>query len=411
MTQVLGEFRPGDDTYYLLGLDIIGQQRNGQWSYFGYDGLGSVRQSYDATSSLIYAANYDPYGVPFERFGNYNTSLGFAGEHTDVNGLVFLRARYMSPSLGTFLSRDPVMGVLGGQSITFNPYAYAHANPTNLVDPSGKFVNIGFGIFGAIFGGIFGGIAYIGSHVIYNIQRGMPIFHGMTSDGLGQSVLVGAGAGFVGGMTFGLGLAFGTTSAGWLGISTGSRLVASAWGAITVAGSGVVAGQVSRAASNILSGVDWDEGLGRQEDMILDAVLSLVVFKFTGYRFNMIPPADSVSLGPFARETTPATGRRVTRSQSAEIQVLGEKFGCHTCGARIPGGKGTWVGDHVPPTWLEGNTPRALAPQCIACSTSQGGDAAHRLIAVLGNHIWAGRWVYPYWSPYNQVNRLFKQRE
>ena len=33
----------------------------------------------------------------------------------------------------------------------------------------------------------------------------------------------------------------------------------------------------------------------------------------------------------------PATGPRVTRGQSREIQKMGEEHGCHECGAREPG--------------------------------------------------------------------------
>lgn len=37
-----------------------------------------------------------------------------------------------------FLSTDPVQGIMGGSSIRYNPYAYAGANPTSYVDPSGQ---------------------------------------------------------------------------------------------------------------------------------------------------------------------------------------------------------------------------------------------------------------------------------
>ncbi|MEO8609210.1 MAG: RHS repeat-associated core domain-containing protein [Chloroflexota bacterium] len=53
LTQVLGEFKPGRGTYYLLGLDVIGQQQGTDWSYFGYDALGSVRQLTDASGNKL----------------------------------------------------------------------------------------------------------------------------------------------------------------------------------------------------------------------------------------------------------------------------------------------------------------------------------------------------------------------
>ena len=65
LTQVLGEFTPDDDTYYLLGLDVIGQQNttNG-WNYFGYDGLGTVRGMFNSNANLVQSSYFDPYGNP-----------------------------------------------------------------------------------------------------------------------------------------------------------------------------------------------------------------------------------------------------------------------------------------------------------------------------------------------------------
>ncbi len=52
-----------------------------------YDGLGSVRQMTNATGVVRAMINYDPYGTPFEHYGNSSsTSLGFTGEQTDPMG-------------------------------------------------------------------------------------------------------------------------------------------------------------------------------------------------------------------------------------------------------------------------------------------------------------------------------------
>jgi RHS repeat-associated protein len=137
LTQVLGETSNGQERRYLLGLDVLGQQTGNQWSYFGYDGLGSVRQVMDAAGTLQSQASFDPYGNPFEQFGGQTAAaFGFTGEQTDPNGLLFLRARYYHPGLGTFLSLDPKEGA-AGDAMSFNRYAYAAANPVNLTDPSG----------------------------------------------------------------------------------------------------------------------------------------------------------------------------------------------------------------------------------------------------------------------------------
>jgi RHS repeat-associated protein len=152
---VLGKFTPDDDIYYLLGLDIIGQQRDTDWSYFAYDALGSVRMMTGAGGGVTNRSNYDPYGVPIEQSGVAITSLGFTGQYTDPSGLLYLRARYANLSTATFLTMDPVQGVVGGQSVRWNPYLYVGGNPVNYIDPDGQF-------FFALAAGALAGAAFSG---------------------------------------------------------------------------------------------------------------------------------------------------------------------------------------------------------------------------------------------------------
>jgi|GEM_PF-1785395 len=79
------------------------------------DGLGSLRQMINSAGVPQYLTSYDPFGSPFEAYNAVaNPSIGFTGQMTDDNGLQYLRARYYDPSVGQFLSQDPVMGVVGG---------------------------------------------------------------------------------------------------------------------------------------------------------------------------------------------------------------------------------------------------------------------------------------------------------
>lgn len=142
LTQVLGEFDANSDTWYLHGLDVIAQETGGAWSYFDYDALGSVRRVFDGTGTESASTIYDPFGSPIvtstpNTVDGY-TTLGFAGEQTDESGLIYLRARYMNPETGAFLTTDPVRGVVGN-SMSWNPYPYAFGNPVNYTDPSGEF--------------------------------------------------------------------------------------------------------------------------------------------------------------------------------------------------------------------------------------------------------------------------------
>ncbi len=69
------------------------------------------------------------------------TAYGFTGELTDGNGLVYLRARYLVPALGTFASRDPWRGTASAPR-TWNGYAWVEGNVVNRVDGSGMAAGI-----------------------------------------------------------------------------------------------------------------------------------------------------------------------------------------------------------------------------------------------------------------------------
>jgi|GEM_PF-4050806 len=56
------------------------------------------------------------------------------------SGLYYLRARYYSPTLGRFISRDPTFGSLTNP-LPLNRFGYALDNPGLLVDPSGLSAN------------------------------------------------------------------------------------------------------------------------------------------------------------------------------------------------------------------------------------------------------------------------------
>ncbi len=97
----------------------------------------TMRAVFDGT--LQSAAEYDPFGGPI--VSPIGTAYGFTGELTDDNGLVYLRARYLAPSLGTFASRDPWRGSASAPR-TWNGYAWVEGNVVNRVDPGGMAAGI-----------------------------------------------------------------------------------------------------------------------------------------------------------------------------------------------------------------------------------------------------------------------------
>lgn len=63
----------------------------------------------------------------------------YCGEQFDANtGFYYLRARYMNPSTGTFISMDTYQGSLF-DPVSLHKYLYANANPVMYCDPTGYF--------------------------------------------------------------------------------------------------------------------------------------------------------------------------------------------------------------------------------------------------------------------------------
>ncbi len=71
--------------------------------------------------------------------GTTENSYLFTGEQYDPNaGFYYLRARYMNPDTGRFVTTDPYQGRMH-EPATLHKYIYANANPVNNFDPSGLF--------------------------------------------------------------------------------------------------------------------------------------------------------------------------------------------------------------------------------------------------------------------------------
>jgi RHS repeat-associated protein len=125
--------------YYSLG-DVTIATRTGAGSiaYLAGDTQGTDSVAIDAATLNVTRRWYDPYGNPR---GNAPATFpagrkGFIGGVTDnATGLTNLGAREYQPSLGAFITTDPVLKPFDPQDL--NPYAYAQGNPATYSDPSG----------------------------------------------------------------------------------------------------------------------------------------------------------------------------------------------------------------------------------------------------------------------------------
>jgi RHS repeat-associated protein len=103
----------------------------------GRDGLGSVLAEMDGSNGTLTASRkLDVYGAPRATQGTPSSKHAFVGNlgHTtepDTGGLVYMRARWMDPVTGTFLSEDPARDGA-------NWFGSCGGDPVNRVDADGR---------------------------------------------------------------------------------------------------------------------------------------------------------------------------------------------------------------------------------------------------------------------------------
>ena len=131
---------------YLFGPSMdepLELKRGTTTSYYSADGLGSIAHLTNASGTIAESSTDDPDGLPTLKNGSGTviptSALGnpflFTGREWDSEtGLYGYRARDYKPSIGRFLSRDPL-----GYAPDANLYRYVGNNPLTFVDPFGSF--------------------------------------------------------------------------------------------------------------------------------------------------------------------------------------------------------------------------------------------------------------------------------
>ena len=115
-------------------------KKDGITYYYQRDGLGSITSLSDGDGTKLKTYQYDSFGNIINETGTVENPYTYTGRERDSEtGLYHYRARYYDPTIGRFLSEDPI-GFWGGD---VNLYGYVLNNPVNWVDPFGKF-NIPF---------------------------------------------------------------------------------------------------------------------------------------------------------------------------------------------------------------------------------------------------------------------------
>ncbi|MDD5119313.1 MAG: peptidoglycan DD-metalloendopeptidase family protein, partial [Sulfuricurvum sp.] len=105
--------------------------------YYHRDHQNSILSLTDKEGKIIESYSYDAYGNITHHTKTLETynPYGYTGRETDTDDLYYYRARYYDPTLGRFITPDPI-GFAGGDT---NFYRYVGNDPVNFVDPSGLF--------------------------------------------------------------------------------------------------------------------------------------------------------------------------------------------------------------------------------------------------------------------------------
>jgi RHS repeat-associated protein len=126
-----------DGNEYVWGAGLVAQVTGaGTATYVHVDGLGSVRVVTDAMGTVAGTKQYDAFGAARGTTG-VTLPFGYTGEQEDAeSGLVYLRARYMDPASGRFLTNDPFLGRLAAPR-SLHAYSYVWNSPVRYTDPRG----------------------------------------------------------------------------------------------------------------------------------------------------------------------------------------------------------------------------------------------------------------------------------
>lgn len=101
--------------------------------YYTRDHLGSIRELTDANGNLRARYDYDVWGNSVVLEGDTSLDFGYTGHYFHApSGLNLTLYRAYNPTLGRWLSRDPI-----AENGGLNLYQYTFSNPVNFVDPLG----------------------------------------------------------------------------------------------------------------------------------------------------------------------------------------------------------------------------------------------------------------------------------
>ncbi|MCX7948659.1 MAG: RHS domain-containing protein, partial [Treponemataceae bacterium] len=114
--------------------------------FYHTDPAGTPLAITDGTGTVVWRADYKPFGEEYLVTEMMDNDLRFVGKEKDrETGLLYFGARYMEPMIGRFLSTDPIgpvdpkTGKINTKillnPLRLNSYAYGLNNPYRYIDP------------------------------------------------------------------------------------------------------------------------------------------------------------------------------------------------------------------------------------------------------------------------------------
>ncbi|MGQ0568317.1 MAG: RHS repeat-associated core domain-containing protein, partial [Armatimonadota bacterium] len=121
----------------LFGNLLSRRLANNARRYYHYDGIGSTTALTTENGTLTATLLYEAWGKVRAASGGGQGVYRFTGAELDATtGLYHMGARFYDPTIGRWLSEDPVQDK-SFEPATLNFYAYVVNNPTLLIDPHG----------------------------------------------------------------------------------------------------------------------------------------------------------------------------------------------------------------------------------------------------------------------------------
>ena len=123
---------------FIYGRGLLATATSDAAYCYHFNANGNTTALTDATQNIVNSYAYDPFGQVVDEQETIPQPFKFVGQFgvmAESYGLYYMRARYYDPSVGRFISEDPI-GFAGGD---VNFYAYVGNQPIGFIDPWGLF--------------------------------------------------------------------------------------------------------------------------------------------------------------------------------------------------------------------------------------------------------------------------------